>query len=546
MSVILLILNVLGAVSLFLYGMKVMSEGVQRSAGKQLQVFLNKMTRNSYSGAFAGTIFTGALQSSSVVSILTLSFVNAGILNLQKAFSIIVGANIGTTIKLWLVVGLGLVWHIESLALPVIALAVTLYFFNNRKIKEWSNFAIGFALILIGFYFLNQFLPDFTQYETFQNSIEKYGGETDLFSSLLFVLIGIVVTFLFHSSSAFILLAAVLVTNGLGVQQAAMMVIGANIGTTSAALIASTLGNRASKIVAWFHFFLNLAGAILFFFLVPSIVKFISDYISSDNEIILVSFHTLFNVISAILILPFIKPLSVWANDRFLNKENNRNSLKLIGRPFGPTAKMYVYEANREIVKFAGITRQIVSALGRMISESDDEKLDEFRKRIFALERESDELEKSILNYLNSIYEFEMSGDVALNIHRLIEICHHLENVGDMAIKIASIHTERRKNNSFITPKLRDYLIDLQDSLSMATTTLVQNLNETEGNANIMAAKKIEKSIDKKFGKAEDALLKAIESEKLSARSALYYTELIRNYEIIGDHLYQANKALGK
>lgn len=546
MSVILLILNVLGAVSLFLYGMKVMSEGVQRSAGKQLQVFLNTMTRNSYSGAFAGTLFTGALQSSSVVSILTLSFVNAGILNLQKAFSIIVGANIGTTIKLWLVVGLGLVWHIESLALPVIALAVTLYFFNNRKIKEWSNFAIGFALILIGFYFLNQFLPDFTQYETFQNSIEKYGGETDLFSSLLFVLIGIVVTFLFHSSSAFILLAAVLVTNGLGVQQAAMMVIGANIGTTSAALIASTLGNRASKIVAWFHFFLNLAGAILFFFLVPSIVIFISDYISSDNEIILVSFHTLFNVISAILILPFIKPLSVWANDRFLNKENNRNSLKLIGRPFGPTAKMYVYEANREIVKFAGITRQIVSALGRMISESDDAKLDEFRKRIFALEKESDELEKSILNYLNSIYEYEMSGDVALNIHRLIEICHHLENVGDLAIKIASIHTERRKNNSFITPKLRDYLVDLQDSLSMATTTLVQNLNETEGNANILAAKKIEKSIDKKFGKAEDALLKAIESEKLSARSALYYTELIRNYELIGDHLYQANKALGK
>lgn len=546
MSVILLILNVLGAVSLFLYGMKVMSEGVQRSAGKQLQVFLNKMTRNSYSGAFAGTIFTGALQSSSVVSILTLSFVNAGILNLQKAFSIIVGANIGTTIKLWLVVGLGLVWHIESLALPVIALAVTLYFFNNRKIKEWSNFAIGFALILIGFYFLNQFLPDFTQYETFQNSIEKYGGETDLFSSLLFVLIGIVVTFLFHSSSAFILLAAVLVTNGLGVQQAAMMVIGANIGTTSAALIASTLGNRASKIVAWFHFYLNLAGAILFFFLVPMFIGLISTYISTDNEIILVSFHTLFNLISAILILPFIKPLSTWANDRYLNKENNRNSLKVIGRPFGPTAKMYVYEANREIVKFAGITRQIVSALGRMISESDDEKLDEFRKRIFALERESDELEKSILNYLNSIYEFEMSGDVALNIHRLIEICHHLENVGDMAIKIASIHTERRKNNSFITPKLRDYLMDLQDSLSMATTTLVQNLNETEGNANIMAAKKIEKSIDKKFGKAEDALLKAIESEKLSARSALYYTELIRNYEIIGDHLYQANKALGK
>lgn len=546
MSTILLILNVLGSVSLLLYGMKVMSEGMQRSAGRHLQIFLNKMTRNSYSGALAGTVFTTALQSSSIVSILTLSFVNAGLLNLQRAFSIIVGANLGTTFKLWFIIGLGLVWHIESLALPIIAIAVSFYFFNYKKAKEWAEFFIGFALIFIGFYFLNEFLPDFSNQEIIQSSIEKYSGNSSFLASLIFVGIGLFVTFLFHSSSAFILLLAVLVTKGLGLEHAAMMVIGANIGTTSAALIASTLGNKASKIVAWFHFFLNLVGGILFFFFVPSIIELIQQLISTDNEIVLVSFHTFFNLISAILILPFLKSIANWAESKFITKQNNQNSLKVIGRPFGPTAKMYVYEANREIVKFAGITRQIVNALGRMISESDDEKLEEFRKRIFALEKESDELEKSILNYLNSIYQFEMSGEVALNIHRLIEICHHLENVGDLAIKIASIHTERRKNNSFITPKLRDYLVDLQDSLSMATTTLVQNLNETEGNANILAAKKIEKSIDKKFEKAEDALLKAIESDKLTARSALYYTELIQNYELIGDHLYQANKALGK
>lgn len=546
MSTLLLILNVLGSVSLFLYGMKVMSEGMQRSAGRHLQMFLNKMTRNPYSGAFAGTIFTGALQSSSVVSILTLSFVNAGLLNLQRAFSVIVGANIGTTIKLWLIIGLGLVWHIESLALPILAIAVSFYFFTNQKAKEWANFLIGFALIFIGFYFLNQFLPDLSNQGIIQDSIQKYSGNNSLIASLIFVGIGVFVTFLFHSSSAFILLAAVLVTKGLEVEQAAMMVIGANIGTTSAALIASAMGNRASKIVAWFHFFLNLAGGILFFFFVPSLIALIEEFISSDNEIILVTFHTLFNLISALLILPFINSLANWAKRNYLNKQNNQHSLKVISRPFGPTAKMYVYEANREIVKFAGITRQIISALGRMISESDEDKLEEFRKRIFVLEKESDELEKSILNYLNSIYNFEMSGEVALNIHRLIEICHHLENVGDLAIKIASIHTERRKNNSFITPRLRELLVDLQDSLSMATTRLVQNLNETEGEINILAAKKIEKSIDKKFEKAEDALLKAIESDKLTARSALYYTELIQNYELIGDHLYQANKALGK
>lgn len=207
---------------------------------------------------------------------------------------------------------------------------------------------------------------------------------------------------------------------------------------------------------------------------------------------------------------------------------------------------MYVYEADREILKFAGITRQIINNLGRMISESDDRKLKELRNRIYMLEKESDKLEENILNYLNTIYNYEMSGDVAFNIHKLIEICRHLENIGNLAIKTASIHKERRKNNSFITPKLRTYLFELQDSVSMATTTLIQNLSESKNNLKIGEAKRIEKQIDKEFDKAEEALLKAIDSEKLSAQSAIFYKELIQNYELIGDHLYQANRALNK
>lgn len=546
MQSFLLILNVLGSVSLFLYGMKVMSESMQRSAGGQLQQFLNRMTQNPYSGVLAGTIFTGALQSSSIVSILTLSFVNAGLLNLRRAFSIIVGANVGTVIKLWFIIGLGMVWHIESLALPIIAIAIIFFFFRNQKAKEWAEFSIGLALIFIGFYFLNTFFPDLSEHPVFQEYIKEFGGSSSYASSLIFILIGIVVTFLFHSSSAFTLLAAVLVSKGMNLEHAAMMVMGANIGTTSAALLASTVGNRASKITAWFHFFFNLAGVALFFFFVPLIIDLLKNLISGDGEILLVSFHTFFNVVSALLILPFLNVVADWAERKYLHKSNDKSTLKLIGRPFGPTAKMYVYEANREIVKFAGITRQIINNLGRMISESDDEKLKELKNRIFTLEKESDDLEKSILNYLNSIYHFEMSGEVALNIHRLIEICHHLENIGDLALKIASIHKKRRKSNSFITPKLRELLLELQDSLSMATTNLVQNLNETQGNVNLIQAKQIEKAIDKKVEKAEEALLKAIESEKLTARSALYYTELIQNNELIGDHLYQANRALGK
>ena len=546
MQMILLILNVLGAVSLFIYGMKVMSEGVQRASGVQLQTFLNRMTKNSVSGTFAGTVFTIGLQSSSIVSILTLSFVNAGLLNLRRAFSIIVGANIGTVFKLWFIILLGFAWDLESLALPLVAFSVVLLIFFKPKIANWANFLIGLSLIFLGFHFLNEVLPDFSDNAFFHGLIKKYTQETSILNSLMFVLIGVFVTFLFHSSSVFMLFGAVLVSKGMPIEQAVMMIIGANIGTTSTALIASTLGNRASKIVAWFHFFFNMAGAVLFFFLIPPIIRLFQNYISTNSEMILVSFHTIFNVFSAILILPFLNGIADWTERKFLSHTDDKSSLKLIGRPFGPTAKMYVYEADREILKFAGITRQIINNLGRMISESDDRKLKELRNRIYMLEKESDKLEENILNYLNTIYNYEMSGDVAFNIHKLIEICRHLENIGNLAIKTASIHKERRKNNSFITPKLRTYLFELQDSVSMATTTLIQNLSESKNNLKIGEAKRIEKQIDKEFDKAEEALLKAIDSEKLSAQSAIFYKELIQNYELIGDHLYQANRALNK
>ncbi len=545
MQVALLLLNVIGAVALFVYGMKVMSEGMQRASGNRLQVFVNRMTRNPYSGALAGTVFTTALQSSSIVSILTLSLINAGLLNLKKAFSIIVGANVGTTIKLWLIVALGATWHIESLALPIIAIAVPFFFFRNQKAKEWAEFAIGLALIFIGLFFLKELLPDFSENSYFHHLIEKYAGNSNLINSLVFILIGIVVTFLFHSSSVFTLFAAVLVAKGMPLEQAAMMILGANIGTTSTALIASTIGNRESKIVAWFHFFFNIGGVALFFFFVPGIISLLSRLISPDGEIVLVSFHTLFNLVSALLILPFLNAIVDYISNKFL-KDQTEHSLKLIDRPFGPTAKMYVYEANREVVKFAGIMRQIISSLGRMITESDEEKSAELRKRIYALEKEGDELEKNILNYLNTIYSYDMTGEVALNIQSLVGICHHLESIGDIALKTAEVHRERKKSNSFITPKLRMHLLELHDSLSVATTTLVQNLNETDGNVNLKEAKTNEKSIDKRFREADQALLKAIEKDKLSVLSALLYKELIQSYEQIGDHLYRANKALGK
>lgn len=544
MAIILMILKVLGSVALFLYGMKVMSDSMQKTAGTELQNFLNRTTQTSLSGLVSGTLFTGALQSSSVVSLITLSFVNAGLLNLKRAFSIILGANVGTTLKLWLIVGVGFFLPIENLVLPILAISILVYFLGKSVYREWAHFAIGLALVFMGFYFLQHLFPDFSQNPILQQYIEKFSGNSGWGISFLFIGIGFLITLLFHSSSAFVWLTAILVSKGLNLEQGAMMVIGANLGATSAALIASLIGNRATKIVAWFHFYFNLFAGILAVFLSSILLFYLQKIFVDDSEFVLVGFHTIINLFPAILILPIMGKLALWAEEKLGVKSDKDFELKVIGKLLH--SNMYLYEANREILKFAGIIRQIIHHLGRMISESDEEKLKELNVRILQLEQEADELEENLLDYLHSIYTFEMTGEVAFKIHRLTDVCRHLENTSDLATRVAAIHVERRKNNSYITPKLRELLLELQESLSLATTHLIQNLNETGEEVDLKQAKRLEKSIDKKYGKAEDALLKAIESDKVTARSALYYTELIQAYELMGDHLYQATKLWGK
>lgn len=544
MHTALLVIQILGSVSLFLYGMKVMSEGVQRFAGTRLQEYLNRMTRNPYSGAFAGTVFTAALQSSSLVSVLTLSFVNAGLLNLRKAFSVIVGANVGTTIKMWIIIGLGLAWHVERLAFPLIIIATVFYFFQNPKWKDAAHFLMGLAMIFLGFYFLNEFLPDLSAIQSIHNLLNQYTGNSSVWNSLFFVIIGIVVTFLFHSSSAFTIFAAVLVLKGIPLDQAAMMVIGANIGTTSTALIASLVANKQAKIVAWFHFFFNLFGAFLFFFFVPSIIQFIKNYVSTDGEIILISFHTIFNVVSAVLILPFVNGIADWTSQKFLQNEPNKVNLKLIGKPFAQTAQMYVMEGKRELVRYAGITRQVYNQIGKTISESDDGKFEILLQRISELNDEAKEINYAISDYLQKIYLQEMTGDMAKNIHSMQIVCDGLKKVNNSCVQLAKIQRYRRERGSFITPKLRTHLIEIHDAISVGLSHFVQNLYEIQNKVNQHELNSNQVSIENAIEHAKDDLHKAMEKEKINRISSFYYRDLMNEYEKIGEYLQNANQTI--
>lgn len=540
-------LNAVGGIALFILGMKIMSDGAQRISEGRLKTFLNSVTGNKYKSLLSGLGITTVMQSSSAVSVLILSFINAGILNLHKAFPLILGANIGTTIKLW-IISFAVEIQFSQFCLPVLALFLPFYFSKNSKIQGWSTFVIGFSLIFLGLDFLRINLESFTTDAFLYQVLTPIQGHGFL-SRLYFLAFGILITFILQSSSASTSVIVILFSLGIPLDLCLMMIIGANIGTTSTVQMAATVGNIYTKYTAYFHTAFNLFGAFLFSLITPFFYETFFSNFNGDGYLFLALFHTGFNLITAILIFPFLNLIINFANQKVQNygikqEESHKTNIGMMHAPFSISPEMYIYEANRKLHALAGNIKQSIMLLGRLITESDDDKFQEIHQRIINLEKESDQIEHEIGSYLSKIMGIEIRGKKVRKIHHLIIISKELENIGDLAIKTSFIHIERRNNNLYITPKLRTLLIQMQDIISLATTHLIQNINEDEGILNIQKSKNLEQQTNDCHRKAFDALTAALHREKINPMSALYYRELILNYEIIGDHIFKANQVL--
>ena len=543
-QLLLLILQLFGAISLFIIAMKLVSDSLQALSGDRLQYTINKLTKNNFTAFLTGTIFTTSIQSSSASSVFFLSFVNAGLINLRKAFALIIGANIGTTITLWLIVA-GLQFNLLYIALPLLIVAVPLYISQFRNRRLIGTIFIGFSMLFFALFLMKSFLPDFTQIDLLQKYISQYQDFT-FFSAILFLIIGLVLTICIHFSSATIAISLILVSKGLPMELAAAMILGANIGTTFTTQIASFVGNQSTRMVANFHTFFNVCSAIIFLFFIPYIIQFLENFISNPN-ILLIGFDTITNIVMGVIFLLILNPLCDFIIQKVnLSEDKNIKNLNFINIPFGNNPNLYLNDANRSILRLATVTRQSIQTLGRMITESDEEKFKVLKHRILELENESDEIETEITDYLMKIYDLEINHTKANHIQQLLNICHHLENIGDIAIKMTIIHNKRRKSNSFITPNLRLHLSHLQQELNLATTILIQHLSSSNQEIDLEKSKQIECNINAMYKNAENDLIKIIEKGKLPTLSALYYKELIQNYELIGDHIYKANKALIK
>ncbi|HJW30601.1 MAG TPA: Na/Pi symporter, partial [Saprospiraceae bacterium] len=312
------ILQIIGALALFMYGMKVMSEGVQRIASIQLRDSLQRVTQNKVSSFLTGFFTSAAIQSSSATTIMTVSFVNAGIITLMAAAGIIVGANVGTSVTVWFVTILGFEFNLFNLCLPLIALAMPFIYVKNGKYRQWAETVIGFSLLLIAIQFLKSVVPEIQRHTEIMAFFGRL-GDHGLYSILIFTIIGIVFTALIQSSSAAVALTLTMCLNGwLRFDIAAAMVLGENIGTTIATEVASWVGNNESKKAARIHVLFNVIGVILFMPFLPLILPFIEWIMvkilllnspihdPKASPIGLAIFYSLFNVVCAILAMPLL------------------------------------------------------------------------------------------------------------------------------------------------------------------------------------------------------------------------------------------------
>lgn len=383
------LLSLLGSLGLFLFGMKTMSEGLEKFAGDRLRSILAAMTKNRFMGVLTGIIVTALIQSSSATTVMVVSFVNAGLMNLAQAIGVIMGANVGTTVTAWIISAIGFKVNIAALALPLLAFGIPLIFSNKNKRKSVGEFIFGFAFLFMGLSFLQQTANDLDIGSMVATMLAKV-ADGGFLTIILFVIVGALVTMLVQASAATMAITLMLFDMhipGFGLEQAAALAMGQNIGTTITALMASMTAGTQARRAALAHMFFNVFGVVvvlLMFYPFCNVVSwFVEDVMmAGSNDLFKLSmFHTAFNIFNTILLIGFVKQIENFVCRVLPLKEDvEEYGLKYISGGLFSTAELSMLQARKEIVHFAERCQKSFNYVLSMRSNDDDYDDDNFKK----------------------------------------------------------------------------------------------------------------------------------------------------------------------
>ena len=559
MSTVFQILTLLGALGMFLYGMTLMSEGLQKVAGSRLRSILSAMTANSFTRILTGTLITAIIQSSSATTVMIVSFVNAGLLSLTQAVGVIMGANIGTTVTSWLISLLGFTADISTLSIPLIGIGFAFMMFKSQKRKNIGEMIIGFAMLFLGLSFLKDSVPDLSTNPEAIAFIQKW-TDWGFFSVLIFVLVGTVMTIVLQSSSATVALTLVMASQGwIPFEMAAAMVLGENIGTTITANIAASVGNISAKRAALAHTVFNVFGVIWvlalykpFLWLVSKIVVGLGGedpFVSSASLLYAIStVHTLFNLLNTCILVwftPQIVKFVTWVLKGHKDEEEVFR-LRYIQGGMMSTAELSLEQAEQEVVHFSEIVKKQYRYARQAVNEADDEnRFDELFKKLEHYEQITDRIEFEIAKYLSNIRESDLSQEGTNKLQAMYKIISELESMGDSGFNVGRILQRKNLHSQKFdeaTVRKLNHMLDLVD---VAIDSMIANLKEGFHHViNISNAQDAEHDINEYRDNLKEEHLRNIESEESSYLRGVYYMDLVSECERVGDFIINVSEAL--
>ena len=556
---------------MFLYGMNLMSSGLQKAAGNRLRNLLSAMTSSPIKGVLTGLGITTIIQSSSATTVMVVGFVNATLLTINQAIGVIMGANIGTTVTAWLISLLGFKTDISVLAVPLMAIGFVLSIAKREKYRNISEFIIGFSLLFLGLSLMKSSVPDLRETPEILSFIQQWTGY-GFGSVLIFLVFGTILTLVLQSSSATMALTLIMMSLGwIPFDMAAAMVLGENIGTTITANIAAAVGNPNARRAALAHTAFNVFGVIWALILYRPFLSFIGliitwlgypnptliDYsatIEAGSEQSVAALygismlHTLFNTINTCILIWFI-PLIVkfvtWAIKTKPEEEEQTIRLKFINAgPMG-TAELAIEEAKKEVVHFAQICHNGLEYIRSAINAKSENDFEVYRKKLVKYEEIADRIEYEIAAFLNALPQESLSDETRRQIKATYKIIGELESIGDSGESISRIISRRNIHNKQFSAHHIEKIDSMLNLIDKAYIVMIENLSSDHNGAeNIMHAMDCEIEINNMRNELREEEILKIESSSTEYQSSVYYLDLISEIERMGDFMINISQAL--
>lgn len=552
------ILKLIGALGFFIYGMKVMSESIQKVAGDSLRSVMSIITSNRVSGVFTGFLTTAIIQSSSATTVMVVSFVNAGLLKLRQAIGVIMGANIGTTVTAVLILVFGFSkFSISHYTLPIIAIGFPMMFAKKVEWKYWGEFLIGFALLFMGLDTLKHAVPDL------KHSPEVLEWITDLnnlgfLSVVIAVLIGTVLTVVVQSSSAAMAITLIMCDNGwIPYDMAAGIVLGENIGTTITANLAALVGNVHAKRAALAHFMFNVFGVVWMLLIFHFYINGIDSLMVSTgngsplNETGAIKwgltyFHISFNILNTLIMIWFVPQIESIVTKMITSKdeEDEEFHLEFIGTQLMRTAELSLMEARKEVVNFSKQVVKMSRFVQELIESDDSKRIEHLTEKISKYEDRTDELEMEIDDYLVKVSEGRLSTAASEEIRAIMSITSDLERSADIFMRMSREINRKNKHKLTFT---EDQILNIKKIFGLvdeALHAMHTNLKSDYSEVLLEGAMSKETAINKLKKELSKKHWKSVEENHYDVQTGIVYRDIIFGCERIGDHVINVTESI--